>query len=174
MLPITYSKYLNLLVENALFLMGSTAFLVIVGWTWRHLKPFELPQPLPEWFKGWFLTVQVVGGLLPLVVMLLWGVWWGYFNVLGVLASYFVLLALQVLFEIATLRWFHSVVWVMVPYLYLPYRIWQLYEGLTLLSTESELMWVQRLLIIEIILWTLNYGLDLAQLPRLFRWPLNE
>lgn len=121
---------LNILLENLLFLVVATSFLVIVGWAWRHSKPFELPQPLPAWFKGWFLTVQVVGGLLPLVVMLLWGVWWGYSSVLTVLVPYFVMLGLQILSEILTLRWFHSVVWVMVPYLYLPYHIWQLYQGL--------------------------------------------
>lgn len=174
MLLIACSKSLTLVIENAIFLTVATAFLAIVGWAWRRLKPFELPHPLPEWFKGWFLTVQVVGGVLPLVVMLLWGVWWGYFSVLTVLMSYFVMLGLQVLFEVATLRWFHSVVWVMVPYLYLPYRIWQLYEGLLLLSPESDLMWIRYLLILEIVLWTLNYALDLSQLPRLFRWPLNK
>lgn len=165
---------MKLLLENAVFLVFSTIFLVIVGWAWRRLEPFEIPLPLPEWFKVWFLTVQVVGGALPLIVMLLWGVWWRHFNVLAIIMSYFIILVLQLLFEIATLRWFHSIVWVMVPYLYLPYRVWQLYEGLTSISNESELMWVRIVLIIEIILWTLNYGLDLSQLPRLFRWPLEE
>lgn len=169
-----YLNKLNFIIDDAIFLMVATAFLVIVGWAWRKSKPFELPQPLPEWFKGWFLTVQVVGGVLPLVVMLLWGVWWGYSSVLIVLVSYFIMLGLQVLFEIATLRWFHSVVWVMVPYLYQPYRIWQFYESFTLLSFESELVWFQNLLIIEIVLWTFNYCFNLSQLPRLFRWALEE
>jgi len=99
-------------------------FIVIVGWAWRHSKSFSLPEPLPEWFKVWFGTVQVVGVLLPLLAMLLWGVWWGYSSVLTVLSWYFVMLGLQILSEILRLRQFHSVVWVMVPYLYLPYRIW--------------------------------------------------
>jgi hypothetical protein len=84
------------------------------------------------------------------------------------------MLGLQILSEILTLRQYHSVVWVMVPYLYLPYRIWQLYEGLTLLSPESELMWVRHLLIVEIVLWIANYALDVAQLPRLLRWEVQE
>jgi hypothetical protein len=165
---------LYLLLENLLFLVLATSFIVIVGWAWRHSKPFSLPEPLPEWFKVWFGTVQVVGVLLPLLAMLVWGVWWGYSSVLTVLSWYFVMLGLQILSEILTLRQFHSVVWVMVPYLYLPYRIWQLYEGLTLLSPEPELMWVRNLLIIEIVLWTLNYTLDLSQLPRLLRWEVQE
>ncbi len=109
-----------------------------------------------------------------MVAMLLWGVWWGYRSVLTVLVWYFVMLGLQILLEILTLRQFHSVVWVMVPYLYLPYRIWQLYEGLTLLTPESDLMWVRNLLIVEIVLWSLNYALDLSQLPRLFRWEVQD
>ena len=115
---------LYLLLENLLFLVLATLFIVIVGWAWRHSKPFSLPEPLPEWFKVWFGTVQVVGVLLPLLAMLVWGVSWGYSSVLTVLAWYFLMLGLQILSEILTLRQFHSVVWVMVPYLYLPYRIW--------------------------------------------------
>jgi len=165
---------LYLLLENLLFLVLATSFIVIVGWAWRHSKPFSLPEPLPEWFKVWFGTVQVVGVLLPLLAMLVWGVWWGYSSVLTVLSWYFVMLGLQILSEILTLRQFHSVVWVMVPYLYLPYRIWQLYEGLTLISSEPELIWIRNLFANEIVLWTLNYALDLSQLPRLLRWEVQE
>ncbi len=43
-----------------------------------------------------------------------------------------------------------------------------------LLGPEAELMWVQNLLIAEIILWSVNYGLDLSQLPRLLRWERQE
>ncbi|WP_158516737.1 hypothetical protein [Scytonema hofmannii] len=62
----------------------------------------------------------------------------------------------------------------MIPYLYLPYRIWQLYQGLMLLNPVSELTWIRNLLFIEIVLWTVNYALDLSQLPRLFRWEVRD
>jgi hypothetical protein len=165
---------LYLFLENVLFFAIATSFFAIVGWAWRHSKPYSLPEPLPDWFKIWFRTVQLVGVLPPLLAMLLWGVWWGYSSVLAVFAWYFVMLALQILSESLSLRQFRSTVFVMVPYLYLPYRIWQLYEGLTLLNPTNELMWVRYLLILEIILWTGNYALDLAQLPRLLRWEVKE
>jgi hypothetical protein len=165
---------LNLLFENILFLFAATSFLVFVGLAWRQSKPYSLPQPLPTWFNIWFLSVQVIGGLLPLLTMLLWGVWWGYSSVLTVLVPYFVMLGLQILSEIVTLRQFQSVVWVMVPYLYVPYRVWQLEQGLTLLRPESELVWVRNLLLVEIILWILNYALALSQLPRLLRWEVHS
>ncbi len=161
---------MNIFLENLLFLVISTLFFVIVGWAWRNAKPFDLPQPLPGWFKIWFLSVQILGGIIPLVAMLGLGFLRGYSNALIVLLSYLVMLGLQILAEFATLRWFHNVVWVMVPYVYIPYRIWQLYEGWLILSPESELMWVQNLLLLEIVVWIVNYGLDLAQLPRLLRW----
>lgn len=163
-----------LLVENLLFFAIATSFFFIVGWAWRSAKPFYLPEPLPGWFRIWFGTVQVIGGLIPLIVMLVWGVWWGYTSVLTVLIPYFVVLGLQILSESMSLRQFHSVVFVMVPYLYLPYRIWQLYEGLSLLNPASELVWVRNLLLVEIVLWTLNYALDLSQLPRLMRWEIDS
>ncbi|MGQ4648082.1 hypothetical protein [Lyngbya aestuarii] len=165
---------IDLFVENLLFVVLATFFLIFVGWVWRESKPFYLPETLPGWFKIWFSTVQLLGGLLPLVAMIWWGVWQGYSKVLMVLISYFIMLGLQILSEILTLRWFHSVVWVMVPYLYLPYRIWQLYQGLTLLSPETELIWLKNLLLLQIVVWSLNYCLDLSQLPRLLCWEAQQ
>lgn len=164
---------LYLFLENLLFLIVATSFIVLVGWAWRHSKPFSLPEPLPGWFKIWFGTVQVVGGLLPLLVMLLWGVWWGHDRVLTVFVSYFLMLGLQILSESVSLRKFHSLVFVMVPYLYLPYRIWQLYESWILLGSQRELIWVRNLLLVEIVLWTVTYVLDVSQLPRLLRWEVQ-
>jgi hypothetical protein len=157
-------------LENLLFFILATLFTVIVGWANRRAKPMSVPEPLPGWYKIWFGTVQVGGILLPLVVMLLWGVLWGYHSVLTVLVWYFVMLGLQILFESVTLRQFHSVTWVMVPYLYLPYRIWQLYEGLGIVGYEPDLIWVRNLLLLEIVLWAGNYALDVSRLPILFRW----
>lgn len=165
--------YWNIVIEDLAFVIAATLFLVAVGWAWRSAKPYELPHPLPSWFRVWFLSVQIIGGLVPLIV-LLWAVWQGQERAIAVLSSYFVMLGLQILSEIATLRWFHSVVWVMVPYLYLPYRVWQLYEGAIVLNADPTQAWVQNLLIGEIVLWTLNYGLDLAQLPRLLRWEVQK
>lgn len=164
--------YLNTVGEDLLFLFAATLFLVVVGWAWQKAKPYELPEPLPSWFKIWFLSVQIIGVLIP-VIVLVWAVWQGSDRAIVVLGSYFVMLALQILSEIGTLRWFHSVVWVMVPYLYVPYRIWQLYEGLFVLSPDTKLVWVQNLLLVEIVLWTLNYALALSQLPRLLRWEVS-
>lgn len=164
---------LYLFLENLAFFVFATSFTVIVGWAWRNTKPMTLPEPLPGWFKIWFGTVQVMGVLIPLLAMLLWGVWWGYTSVLTVFGSYFLMLGLQILSEIVTLRRFQSVTWVMVPYLYLPYRVWQLYEGLGILAPESELNWMRNLLIVEIVLWIANYILDVTQLPRLFHWKVQ-
>jgi len=165
-----FNTDLNLLFENFLFLVIATSFFVFVGWVWRHSKPFSIPQPLPTWFYVWLNIVLVVGLVLPLLAMLLWGVWWGQRSVLQAIGPYFIMLGLQILSESVTLNRFHSCVWVTIPCLYLPYRIWQLYSGLTILSHEGASIWVQRLLLAEIVLWIFNYGVHLSQLPRLLRW----
>ncbi|WP_414549708.1 hypothetical protein [Anabaena sp. CCY 0017] len=165
---------LRLFLENLLFFFSVTSFLIVVGWAWKHAKPYRIPEPLPRWFKLWFSTVQILGVFLPLLVMVLWGVLWSYTSVLAVIAWYFVMLGLQILSESISVKLFHSVVWVMVPYLYVPYRIWQMYEGLTILGSAKQLWWVQNLLILEIILWTGNYALNVSQLPRLLGWELNQ
>lgn len=158
---------LNLLFENLLFLVVTTSFLIFIGWMWRTSKPFNIPEPLPAWFKTWLSIVLVIGVVLPLLAML---VYWGNQSVLQAFIPYFVMLGLQILSETVTLKRFHSCVWVTIPCLYLPYRIWQLHTGLILLGDESGLVWVQRLLLAEIVLWIFNYGVHLSQLPRLLRW----
>lgn len=164
---------LNLFYENVLFLTTATAFFGLVSWAWRNTKPNELLNPVPDWFKVWFLTVQIGGVLLPLVA-LIWSIWQGKFGIVTLLVSYFLLLRLQLLSESLSLRQFRSVIVVMVPYLYLPYRIWQLSQGLTLLNWTNEFIWVQCLLIAKIALWILNYALDLSQFHRLMYWKMNE
>ena len=161
-----------LLYENVLFSVTATAFFIVVGVAWKDAKAYELPQPLPGWFKVWFLTVQIGGGLLPLVAMI-WSIWLGYLSAWIILAWYFIMLALQILSESLSLRQFRSVAFVMVPYLYLPYRIWQLYQGITILNPIPELMWIRNLLLFEIVLRALNYALDVSQLPRLLRWEVE-
>lgn len=159
----------TLLLENLLFLISTTSFLTIVGWSWRNAKPFDLPQPLPPWFRAWFLIVLIVGLGLPLIAIG-WGVWQGNSSVLQVLIPYFMLLGLQILTESIILRQFHSIVWVMVPYLYLPYRLWQLYQSLMLPENGNDLLAFRLLLQAEIVLWILNYGVNLLLLPWLLRW----
>lgn len=161
---------IHLISENLAFIIGSTAFLGIVGWSWREVKPYALPEKLPNWFKLWFGTVQFIGGVLPFVALGLWGIWWGYTSVVLIWIPYLVLLGLQILAEMITLRQLHSVVWVMVPYLYVPYRVVQLYEGLDRLEPIPELHWVRVLLWANVVVWIGNYLLDLAQLPRLWQW----
>lgn len=129
---------LNLILENLLFLVVTTSFLGFVGWVYRLSLPFSIPQPFPAWFKAWLSVVLVVGVAFPFLAMLVWGVWQGNQSVLQALVPYFVMLGFQILFESVTLNRFQSCVWVMIPCLYLPYRIWQLHTGLTLLSFESE------------------------------------
>lgn len=153
--------------ENLVFVAIATLFFCLVGWAWTTAKPYTLPQPLPGWFRVWFLTIQIVGVGLPIAV-LGWCFWQGYSQSAAVLLSYLLLLGLQILSESLALRQFHSTVFVMVPYVYLPYRVWQLFVGLG--YVEAELGWLRSVLMGQIVLWIGNYLLDLSQLPRLLHW----
>lgn len=165
---------LYLFLENLTFFVIATGFLVIVYLAWGDLKPFELPKPLPDWFKIWFGTVQIIGGILPISALIWWGFIQGYSSVLTIFIPYLIMLGLQIVSEIITLKNLQTVIWVMIPYLYLPYRFWQLYEGLQILNPTPELIWVRYLLIANLIVWIVNYLLDIAQLPRLLRWGGTE
>lgn len=164
----------SIAIENLLFLTFATLFFAIAGYAWRDSKPFEIPKPLPSWFQGWLSVVLAVGIALPFVAMLLWGVWWRHQVVIIVFASYFIMLGLQIVSEIVVQKQYQSPIWVTVPCVYLPYRFWQLYRGVELVSVESNLIWVKYILILELGLWIFNYGVHLSQLPRLLRWPNVE
>jgi hypothetical protein len=117
-------------------------------------------------------VVLVVGVVLPLIALILSGIWWGDTRVVIAIAPYFLMLGFQILSESVTINRFHSCVWVIIPCLYLPYRIWQLHTGLILLN-GGELMLIRNLLRLEIGLWIFNYGVHLSQLPRLLRWDVQ-
>jgi hypothetical protein len=50
---------LYLLLENLLFLVLATSFIVIVGWAWRQSKPFSLPEPELIWIRK-LLIIEIV------------------------------------------------------------------------------------------------------------------
>jgi len=60
----------------------------------------------------------------------------------------------------------------MIPYVYLPYRFWQIYIGLQII--EPQLTFARYVLIINLITWIISYLINLAQLPRLFHWQGTE
>lgn len=153
-----------------LFVATATSFFFYIGWLWRSAKPFTIPQPLPNWFRVWLSIVLIVGIALPIVALAYWGVWLGDRAVMTVIVSYLAILGLQILSESVTLNRFHSCIWVTIPCVYLPYRVWQLHRGL--LITENPQ--VQLFLWLEIVLWIFNYGVHLSQLPRLLAWPHQE
>jgi len=163
-----------MLLENLLFVVITTVLLLLFGWYWRNAQPFSIPTPLQTWFKVWFVTVQILGILVPLTALLWWGIWLDYTIVLEIFASYFLILGAQIISETVTLRQFQSVVWVMIPYFYVPYRVWQLYQGLNLMEGNSELIGIEVILWTNIAVWIINYGIDLIQLPLLFRWQTQE
>lgn len=153
-----------------LFVAIATSFFFYIGWLWRSTKPFTIPQPLPSWFRGWLMIVLIGGIALPIVALVYWGVWLGDRAILTVIASYLAMLGAQILSESVTLNRFHSCIWVTIPCVYLPYRIWQLHQGLFITENPQ----VQLFFWLEIALWVFNYGVHLSQLPRLLGWPHLE
>ncbi|XHR83493.1 MAG: hypothetical protein ACFKPT_03745 [Gloeotrichia echinulata GP01] len=41
-------------------------------------------------------------------------------------------------------------------------------------GTETQFLWIRNLLVLEIVLWTGNYVLDLSQIAMLLRWEVTE
>ena len=154
-----------LLWENLAAFGIATIFLGGAGWFWRNGAPFTLPKPLPGWFRAWFALVVIAGIALPAGIAI-WGLWQHAWAIAAALGAYGVMLALQIATEVVAIRQ-QNCVWVLVPCIYLPYRLWQL---LAARSASDARLW-QAFVIGQVVLWTFNYGVHLSQLPRLLHWP---
>jgi len=169
-----FNENFNSFFESILFFLVTNFCLLFMAWMWRRAKPFSLPQSLPLWFKIWLGIIWLIGIILPILTMLLWGLWWSHTVVLQAMIPYFIMLALQGLSEKVILKVFQSSVWAIIPCFYLPYRIWQLHSGLTLLVMKSEPILVQKVLLLEMIFWLVSYVVHLSQIPTFLNWNILE
>jgi hypothetical protein len=115
-------------------------------------------------FKGWLLNIWAIGLALPIVALTL-----GWSDLLTRLAliPYLVMFATQVLFELVAWKRWGSPVWVIVPCLFLPWRLFQVWQGMQLGSHETLTVLTLWALFV---LWVINIGVHYTNIPNTMRW----
>jgi hypothetical protein len=142
----------------------------VLGWAqWRTNPgpPFPGPRPVGRAFKAWLVVIWLVGFLLPLIALMVDGVMGGHRPVRIALGFYLLMFVAQVATEIFVWKRWRSPVWVIVPCLYLPWRLFQAWMGLQ--AVEGPALSVATLWAL-VGLWIINIGVHFSNIPNTLRW----
>lgn len=152
-------------------LIGNIGFLVLaaalMGWARWRTRPgplFTGPCPVGPAFKGWLINIWLVGLVLPVVTL---AIDWSSPLTRLALVPYLLMFAVQVLFELVAWKRWGSPVWVIVPCLFLPWRLFQVWSGLQL-GDHAGL--TQITLYALFVLWVINIGVHYTNIPNTMRW----
>ncbi len=157
------------LLQNAVFFLIASLYIWIGARRAAGTAAFPGPRPPPTWFKVWLVVIWLVGLVLPLLTLVIEGVAGGNTPVAVGLAAYLFMFITQVATEIFVWKRWRSPIWVIVPCLYLTWRLWQCFWGMGLEggadSTLAQATWIAL-----IALWVINIGVHFTNIPLTLRW----
>ncbi len=143
-----------------------------LGWAQARLPvplaAFPGPRPVGPVFRVWLLIIWGVGLLLPLAALLVDGLLGGHATTRVALLPYFLMFFAQVASELVCWKKMRSPIWVLVPCLYLPWRLWQSVRGLEIADDGPVLTLIT--LYALAVLWIINIGVHYTNIPRTLRW----
>ncbi len=161
---------IHVVMQEVVFLALAAALL---AWAqWRLPKPsaaFPGPRPVGAIFKAWLIVIWLVGLLLPLVALVFDGWVGGRIDTRVALLPYFAMFFLQVAAELFVWKRWLSPVWVLVPCVFLPWRVYQISRGLELLQDPTPALTLVTLYAL-FVLWVINIGVHYSNIPATLRW----
>lgn len=163
----------SVLAQNLGFL-GSVA--IVLLWAKQRLgraAPFPGPRPVGPAFKTWLIVIWLIGLALPLAALIYDGFLQSEGRALLAITPYLVMFIGQVVVEIVCWKRLNSPIWVLVPTLFLPWRLFQIYQGLSLIGGPETFPLTYWTLIALFILWTINIGVHFSNIPRHMRWDVH-
>lgn len=164
----------SILAANAAFFVLACLCLAWARWrTGDAVAAFPGPRPVGAWFKRWLLVIWVVGLLLPLATLVIDGAIGGEAWVAWAIAPYLAMFVAQVATELFVWKRWRSPVWVIVPCLYLPWWLYQVQMGLALPLGPGAML-TQVTLYALSVLWIINIGVHLSNIPNTMRWDYHD
>jgi hypothetical protein len=168
-LAMTDDPLLFAIAQNSVFFTIAGVYVWIGAMRTRDTALFPGPRPPSQWFKIWLVVIWIVGLLLPLYTLVSVGFIDGIQEVRIGLGAYLLMFFAQVATEIFVWKRWRSPIWVIVPCLYLSWRLWQIYWGWTLPGVaNSSLAGVTYVALF--VLWVINIGVHFTNIPRTLRW----
>jgi hypothetical protein len=155
--------------HNLAFLVVASLIVWITARRSAGTARFPGPRPVGQVFKAWLVVIWVVGFLLPLATLVRDGVLGGRAALVTALGAYFLLFFAQIATEIACWKAGRTPAWVVVPCLYLPWRLWQVAWGAGVTATDATPL-TQATWIALFVLWVINVGVHYTGIPLTLRW----
>lgn len=152
---------------NLGFLVVSLAILLWARWRTLPGPAFPGPRPVGPVFKAWLAIIWLVGMALPLAAIAIDGIAAGAAETRVVLGWYVATFVAQVAVEIFVWQQWRSPVWVIVPCLFLPWRLFQVALGLMLVDGPPLTIFTLWALLV---LWIINVGVHYSNIPNTLRW----
>jgi hypothetical protein len=155
----------SVLFANAAFFAFVCAVLVWAQWRTEPGPRFPGPQPVGPVFKVWLVVIWLVGLLLPLVALALeWSA-----PVRLALLPYLAMFVAQVATELFVWKRWRSPVWVLVPCLYLPWRLFQ--SGWGWVAIDPAAFPLTSFTCAALFgLWLINIGVHYTNIVNTLRW----
>lgn len=130
---------------------------------------FPGPRPVPAWFKVWLVVIWAVGLILPLIALVWDGLVRSQAGAATALGWYLAMFVMQVATELFVWKRWKSPIWVIVPCLYLTWRLFQVYWGFGLIEGEAAPLTAFTLYAL-FVLWVINIGVHFTNIPMTLRW----
>lgn len=156
----------DILLLNLAFVAAAGAVLVWAQWRMRPGPMFPGPPPVGTLFKIWLVVIWLVGLALPIAALVAEG---GAAATRLALLPYLATFVLQVATELFVWKRWRSPVWVLVPCLFLPWRVFQAWLGLGLVAGQA-LPVTEATLVALMILWVINVGVHYSNIVNTLRW----
>ncbi len=163
---------MELLIINAIVFIAFCGLLLWAKWRTQGDAKFPGPAPVGSVFKKWFVVIWLVGGVLPLAAIIWDGLVQGQHLVWLALGPYFLMFIAQIATELFVWRRWQSPVWVIVPCLYLPWRLYQIVVAHELIIDYQPLLTALTLDAL-FVLWAINIGVHFTNIPNTLRWKFH-
>jgi hypothetical protein len=159
----------RIVAENLAFFLLACACLLWARWRTLPGPVFPGPRPVGPGFRAWLLVIWLVGLALPLAALGFDGLVRGRSVVLLALLPYFAMFFAQVGSEIYVWKRWRSPIWVIIPCLYLPWRVYQQAVGLEL-TQGADVPLTRFTLAALLVLWIINVGVHYTNIVNTLRW----
>jgi hypothetical protein len=157
-------------LQELVFFTLACACLAWAHWrTPAAVAAFPGPRPVGPVFKVWLVIIWAVGLVLPIAALAIDGFAGSHATTRAVLLPYLLMFAAQVASELFCWKRLRSPIWVLVPCLYLPWRLWQSVRGLDVVGDDGPALTVYTLYALAV-LWIINIGVHYTNIPRTLRW----
>lgn len=163
------TPFVATLLQNLGFFALASLYVWIGAKRTAGTTPFPGPRPPADWFKSWLIVIWLVGLMLPLGTLIWAGLVQGQDQVTIGLGAYLIMVFTQIGTEIFVWKRWKSPIWVIIPCLYLTWRVWQCVWGLHILEGEGSVI-VTVTYIALLVLWIINIGVHFTNIPMTLRW----